>query len=198
MKKKNRQILCLATAMACTYGLQAQAMYKTGGSQENNMKMSGTSTFHDWTMSAKTFTGDAQFGFAPSTSDKLTSVKSLNFTLPVEDLKGSEKGLDKNAYEALKSGQYKDILYKLTLAQVMPSTSNKYTVRTRGDLTIAGVTKEVIMDVNCAINTDASVTCTGSDKLKMTDYQVKPPKFMMGAMTTGDDITLDFTIVYKQ
>jgi len=194
---KNIKQFLTATALCITvinYTAHAQAEYKTSGAG-NSMKMSGTSTFHDWTMSAQTFTGGARFGVADK---KLSSVKELTFILPVEDLKGSEKGLDKNAYEALKSGQYKDILYKLTLAQVMPSTTDKYMVKTRGDLTIAGVTKQVIMDVYCTVNADASVTCTGTDRLKMTDYNVSPPKFMLGAMTTGDEITLNFTAIYKQ
>jgi hypothetical protein len=54
------------------------------------------------------------------------------------------------------------------------------------------------MDVYCVMNKDSTITCTGSDKLKMSDYQVKPPTFMMGAMRTGDAITLDFTMVYKK
>jgi len=195
MKNYFKLIILIAAVTGCSYGLRAQGVYKTGSASGNSMKMSGTSTFHDWTMSAQTFTGDAQFVL---TGKQLSTVKSLSFTLPVEDLKGSEKGLDKNAYEALKSGQYKNILYKLVLAQVMPAKGNKYIVKTRGDLTIAGITKEIVMDVNCTVNGDASITCTGSDKLKMTDYNVVPPKFMLGAMTTGDAITLDFTAVYKQ
>ncbi len=70
--------------------------------------------------------------------------------------------------------------------------------QTQGKLTIAGVTREIAMDVYCTVNKDATITCVGSDKLNMTDYQVKPPTFLLGAMTTGDAITLDFTVVYKK
>ena len=54
------------------------------------------------------------------------------------------------------------------------------------------------MDVYCLLNKDGTVTCTGSYTLKMTDYDVKPPTFMLGAMKTGDSITLNFTMVYKK
>jgi len=53
------------------------------------------------------------------------------------------------------------------------------------------------MDVYCIVNKDATITCSGSEKLNMTDYNVKPPSFMFGAMTTGDAVTLDFNVVYK-
>ena len=46
------------------------------------------------------------------------------------------------------------------------------------------------MDVYCTVNKDESITCTGTNKMNMTDYNVKPPTFMAGAMKTGDAITL--------
>jgi polyisoprenoid-binding protein YceI len=176
----------------------SQQTYRINNSGDINMKLSGTSTLHKWTMDAKSFTGDARFGFSKGSERTLSSVTSLNFSLAVAALKSSEKGLDKNAYKALKTDKYKDILYTLTSATVSPVKDNRYLVKTSGNLSIAGVTKKVDMDVYCILNEDKSITCNGSEKLKMTDYQVKPPSFMLGAMKTGDDITLDFTLVYKK
>ena len=177
---------------------QAQTTYKINESKDMDMKLSGTSTLHNWTMEAKAFSGEAQFDFTPPNGDQLSSIKSLTFTLAVRDLKSGEKGLDKNAYKSLKTGDYKDIYYKLISAKVLSGKGNKYLLKTHGNLSIAGVTKEVDMDVYCTVNKDASITCTGSEKLEMTDYKVKPPTFMLGAMKTGDAISLDFRLVYKK
>jgi polyisoprenoid-binding protein YceI len=173
--------------------LYAQTGYKIAGSANNNMKLSGTSTLHDWTMNAREFNSDAQFVV---NGRQVSSVKALAFSLAVTDLKSGESGLDKNAYKALSSDKYKNITYKLSSATITPD-GTQYLVKTRGNLTIAGVTKEVTIDVHAVVNADGTITCTGSEKLNMTDYQVKPPKFMLGAMKTGDAITLDFTLVYK-
>lgn len=200
MKKKIRQAL-IWTAF-CIMGfssvLHSQTVYKINDSKDIDMKLSGTSTLHKWVMDAKTFSGEAQFGFKAGSDDQLASIKSLNFSLEVQNLKSGETGLDKNAYKALKTGQYKDILYELISATISVVSDNKYLVKTTGSLTIAGVTKDVAMNVYCVVNKDASITCTGSKKLKMTDYQVKPPSFMLGAMKTGDDITLNYVLVYKK
>ena len=174
--------------------LYAQTAYKIADSKNNNMKLSGTSTLHDWTMNAQVFSSDAQFVLA---AHQLRSVKALTFSLAVADLKSGESGLDKNAYKALKASDNKNITYKLSSATVS-AEGNKFLIKTRGNLTIAGVTKEVMIDVHAVVNADETITCTGSEKLNMTDYQVKPPKFMLGAMKTGDAITLDFTLVYKK
>jgi polyisoprenoid-binding protein YceI len=200
MKKNFKKVLVCTVLSMIALGniLHAQTTYKINDSKDIDMKLSGTSTLHKWAMDAKTFSGEAQFSFKSGSGGELTSIKSLNFSLEVQNLKSGEKGLDKNAYKALKTTKYKDILYQLISATISPDNNNRYLVKTSGNLTIAGVTKEVTMDVYCVVNKDESITCNGSKKLKMTDYQVKPPTFMLGAMKTGDAITLDFVLVYKK
>ena len=199
MKNKNKQIWVLIAIFTFAFSiLRAQSVYKLNDSKEIAMKLSGTSTLHKWDMNAGSFTGQALFGFKPGSATELTSLKSLTFVLAVINLSSGEKGLDKNAYKALKASDYKDIDYKLLSATITPEKDNKYLIKAHGNLTIAGVTKEVTMDVECIVNKDATITCIGSEKLNMTDYAVKPPTFMLGAMKTGDAITLNFTLVYKK
>ena len=200
MKLNLKQSLLLIAAFIMGYSniLSAQSIYKIGNSKNNELKIAGTSTLHDWTMSAKSFTGTAELGFKPGNDNELVSVKSLTFSLPVLNLKGSESGLDKNAWKALKSDQYKHIVYQLTSATVTPDKDNKYLLKTRGNLSIAGVTKEVLMQVSGVVGKDGTATFKGAYKLNMTDYGVKRPTFMLGAMKTGDAITIDFTTVYEK
>jgi polyisoprenoid-binding protein YceI len=198
MKKQFKQVFLLMTICLAAFTplLHAQSMYKVDDSKDNDMKLSGTSTFHNWAMNAKHFSSEAQFVF--KAGNQLLSIKSLNFSLIVDNLKSGESGLDKNAYKALKADQYKTIIYTLTSTTVSSGKGNKYTVKAQGNLNIAGVTKPVAMTTSCTVNADGTITCSGSYKLKMSDYQVKPPSFMLGAMKTGNAITLDFTSVYKK
>src|ERR1700722_17598527 len=105
MKMSFKQILVVM--ISCFIGfsqsLHSQAVYKIYESKDIDMKLSGTSTLHKWTMDAKTFDGDGQFNFKPGTGNQLNSIKNLNFSLAVQDLKSGEKALDKNAYKALKA-----------------------------------------------------------------------------------------------
>lgn len=198
MKKMYKPLILAAICLFVNCpDILAQLNYTINASKANDMKLSGTSSLHDWDMTAHTFTGEAQFSFEKGNNKQLTSINSLSFSLPVKNLKSDNKGLDKNAYKALKTETHKNINYKLISAEVMPEKDSKFLIKTNGNLTIAGVTKEVLMDVYCIVNKDETISCSGSDKLKMSDFQVKPPSFMMGAMKTGNDITLDFTLVYK-
>ena len=191
-------LVAVAIGLAGLDNINAQSNYKIEETKDVDMKLLGTSTLHKWEMDAKTVEGEAHFFFKPGKEDEIVSLKSLFFALEVKDLKSDSKGLDKNAYKALKSDEYKDIHYILKSATVSSEKDGKYLLKTRGKLTIAGVTKEITMDVYCVVNKDGTITCTGSDKLNMTDYNVKPPSFMLGAMKTGDAITLEFVVVYKK
>jgi polyisoprenoid-binding protein YceI len=197
MKNTIKQMFVMIAVfiIALTNTSQAQAVYRLSDAKDINMKLSGTSTLHNWTMTAQNFKSEAQFVVK---AGQLNSLKSLTFLMAVADLKSGESGLDKNAYKALKADNFKSISYKLTSATVLPGKGNKFEIKTEGSLTIAGVTKEVIVYVYAIVNANETITCTGSEKLNMTDFGIKPPKFMFGAMKTGDAITLDFTFIYKK
>jgi polyisoprenoid-binding protein YceI len=95
----------------------------------------------------------------------------------------------------LKSDKYKNISYKLTSATLLDENGG-YLLKSIGTLTIAGVTKDITMDVHCLINGNGTITCNGTYKLNMSDYNVDPPSFMWGAMKTGNEIALDYSVVY--
>jgi polyisoprenoid-binding protein YceI len=176
----------------------AQSAYTISNSKSNDMELSGTSSLHDWEMNAQAFTGKAQFDFKNDDDQTLVGLSSLTFSLPVTNLKSDKKGLDKNAYEALNIDKHKNIMYTLSSAKVSAEKDHKFLIKTTGNLTISGVTKEVVMNVYCSLNKDATITCTGTESLKMSDYKVEPPSFLFGAMKTGDAATLDFTMVYRK
>ena len=188
----------VAVMLMCFAGLNnigfSQSSYKIQGTQAVEMKLKGTSSLHDWEMNAKSATGAAKFTL--KSEKELVSLQALSFALEVTNLKSEKKGLDKNAYKALKSDKFKDIRYTLTSATLLPGKDG-YLFKTKGKLTVAGTTKEISMNIYCIVNADGSITCKGSYKLNMTDYNVTPPSFM-GAMKTGNAISLDFKVIYKK
>jgi len=186
-------LLILSTTGMLTTGLKAQDS-KNINPESGAMKLSGTSTMHDWDMNG-TFHIDGKFKMTESTN-KLNSVSALNFTLPVENLKSDKKKLDETAYKALKTEQFKDITFKMTHATVTEVITNRYKIVALGLLTIAGVTRTVSLEVLWIMNSDRTVLCAGVQKLKMTDYNVEPPSFL-GFMKTGDEVSLDFSFKFK-
>jgi len=186
-------LLCITGLASNAY---SQSNYHAESTNEIAMRIKGTSTLHDWEMDTKQVTGNAHFVFKTG-SDELVGLKSLTFAIEVKDLKSDNSRLDENAYEALKADKFKDIRYMQSQYTLVPQTGG-YLIKSEGKLTIAGVTNDIVMYVHLVVNENNSITCKGNYKLNMSDYEVKPPSFMLGAMKTGDAISLDFTVIYKK
>lgn len=194
--KKNltNQIVILTLFMVCIVNPGLRAQSGNISTRTGTMKLSGTSTFHNWCMNG-TFQVDGNFKTVDGTN-KLKALNVLNFLLPVQNLKSDKKRLDETAYKALKTDQFKDILFNMISASIREVQGNKYSITALGNLTIAGVTKPISLEVTWIMNDDHTITCSGIQKLKMTDYEVQPPSFL-AIMKTGDEITLDFTFQFK-
>lgn len=158
--------------------------------QNLNLAVTGTSTLHDWEI--KSTKGQAEVAFV-LVSDKLTGISGLNFSIPAESLKSGNSLMDNNTYKALKTGEHKNISYLLTTGNIASIDGNTFQIKTTGRLTIAGTTKETDIVATAKYNAaDKSFTVTGSKKIKMSQWGVKPPTVMMGTIKTGDDINITF------
>lgn len=160
------------------------------------LNLFGTSTLHDWTMSARQLSGTAQFNL--SDKGELVSVGALTFVLPVRNLKGDKESMNDNAYEALKADDYKNITFVMTSSKIDEKGGNKYAIHANGNLTIAGVTRAITMEVAAQVNADGTVACTGLQALKMSEFKIDRPSFMFGAMKTGDDLKLSYSLLFTK
>lgn len=120
---------------------------------------------------------------------KPSLVESFEIAIPAASLKSPKDGIDKNMHKALKVDKFADITYRV---KSMEKTAAG--VRAIGSLTIAGVTKDVTLDLT-AQRTGSNLSVAGEIPLLMTDYGVTPPKAMMGMMRTDPKITIRIELV---
>lgn len=174
---------------AVTQKVQAQVVYKiAAGSQ---IKVSGTSNLHDWSMLANSFSCDGAFVVQ---NGEIQDIKSLNFALPVTNLKSKEDLMDSRAYKTLKAEEFSKITFRLTDATIMPQQK----IKANGNLTIGGVTSQVTLLTSYVVNTDESIVFKGTKAIKMSDHKIKAPSFMMGALKTGDEVIVDLLLKLKK
>jgi polyisoprenoid-binding protein YceI len=169
----------------------AQTAFKIGPNPV--MTLAGTSTLHNWTMTAHAFTGTATVSL--SSSNQLTAVSAFSLQLPVQNLKSESDGMNSNAYEALKSDKNKDIWFKLTSATVTSSGGSKYRIAALGNLTIAGVTKAITLNTTAQVNANGSISCSGSVPILLSNFGIERPSFMLGTMKVGDKMTLTYNLI---
>jgi polyisoprenoid-binding protein YceI len=125
------------------------------------------------------------------------TISAFKVDMSVYSIKSTEGStMDNNTYKALKASQYPDIIYEL-IATSTPVVGNAgvYLLKARGHITIAGVTKEVEMNVKIH-EEGGQLVFEGSQKIRMTDYNIKPPVAMLGMLKTGDEITISYNMVF--
>ncbi len=154
------------------------------------VRIEGTSTLHDWTMEGSTINGTIT---APPIEQWTngTAHSEVSVSIPVTSIKSEHAKMDKLMAEALKAGANPTIRYELTSAALVNRDANPL-LNTRGKLTIAGVTREVEMQITATRQTGNTYVLTGQVPIRMSDYGIKPPTAMLGTINTRNDVKVSF------
>jgi polyisoprenoid-binding protein YceI len=119
------------------------------------------------------------------------AIEAFAIAIPAATLSSPREGLDKNMHKALKVAEHPEISFRLTRLEGADASGN---IRGIGMLTIAGVEREVALDLKTH-HTDATVTVRGEIQLLMTDFGITPPKAMLGMLKTDPKVTVTFETV---
>ena len=155
--------------------------------KSHKVSIDGTSSLHDWSSEVTKIEWAGQLT-VDGTSVK--AIRNVTLSIPVESIK-SEKGgiMDDKTYEAFNSEKNPNITFKLTSATVTGGT-----IKANGNLTMAGVTKPIVIHAEVKVLANGSVRISGMQKLNMKDYKMTPPKAMMGTIKVGEKVNLLFEL----
>lgn len=152
------------------------------------LEVSGTSSLHDWEMPSTEATGNMQ---AVVTDGKLTEIHKVEVKMPAESIKSGKKAMDKKAYEALKTKKHKNVIFTLNNAE---KSGDNWILN--GVFEIAGATKNVSITAQ-ETSASGSYGLKGEVELKMTDFDMTPPKALMGTVKAGDEVKISFDVKFK-
>jgi hypothetical protein len=156
--------------------------------------LDGDSTLHKYQMNAHVLLGSALLKTKGDLAQALKSggVESMTLVVPVKNLKSRESGLDDNAYKALNEKENPNIKF------VLESETLKGTALTaKGTLVIAGAAAPVTLSAEAAVTGDL-VRLKGVQKLKMSDFKVKPPSIslLVTSIDCTDEISIHYDVVF--
>lgn len=161
----------------------------------SNMKIEGSSNVHDWEEEVGDFQGTLA---AELENGQLVKINQLDFTVIAESIKSEHSAMDKNTYKALETKKNPKITFQLDKVNNIDCTSgSKCKVVTSGYLTIAGTKKQVELIFDATVKGD-KIVLSGSKSLKMSEYKIEAPTAMFGAITTDDEVKINFNTVFTK
>ena len=155
-----------------------------------DVKISGSSNLHDWTANITGLQGS--FIIAD------TDINNVGITVNAEKIKSSEgRIMDAKMQKALKTEKFPLIFYNSETMKKLSGNEKSFTVQATALLTVAGVKQTIKHKVICK-KTKNEIQASGSFFIFMSDYGIKPPTAMFGALKTDNKVKIDFYVIFKQ
>lgn len=163
--------------------------------KSHDIKISGTSNLHDWTANVPRLTTTAEMVV---NGDRLESISRMVIEVDATAITGSEGNImTKKIAETLKSDKNPRIVFRMTRVDEISQTGSDFTVRAAGTLAMGGTTRPLDLVVRGKVLPNGEVQFTGVKDMKMTTWQLEPPRAMLGALKTGDDVKVNFSVTLK-
>jgi polyisoprenoid-binding protein YceI len=192
MRNTIKILLLLATAghSLLSEG-QTFELSKTG----TEVAIRGTSSLHDWEMNLNAFNSGFQLSQEGS---KIKGLDNVTFSCKATDIKSESSLMDRKAYDALKADDFPDIKFSGLSSTGLAAEGKIFTGNLKGKLNVAGETQDVIIPFNGTFIDSETINIIASTDLNMSSFNITPPTAMLGALKTGDKISVSFSLRFVQ
>ena len=162
--------------------------------QNSTIKITGTSSLHDWEMNVNGAKGDLRITM---NGVGIESIDKVNFSVQTKEILSNNSTMDNKAHEALKAGKFPEIKFVMTSVDIKNSSNENFQGTLAGQLTIAGNTRTVSFPFNGKAVGMNTIKVSGKKPMKMSDFGIDPPRAMLGALKTGDLVNILFEMEYS-
>src|SRR5580704_1517001 len=160
-------------------------------SRNYEVTIDGTSNLRNWQEKVGDVTGDLT---AVVNGDGSVDLSLIRIRMKVLSIKSDMgRAMDNKTYEALKAVAYPEILFTVSApTRLVQVRDGQTAILVKGELALAGVCKPVTMLMTTFDIRQGILSFEGSQRIKLTDYGVKPPSALFGTMRAGPEITIRF------
>ncbi|MCZ6520319.1 MAG: YceI family protein [Bacteroidetes bacterium] len=134
-----------------------------------------------------------------SLTDSSILLDNAIMTFQVDNFDCGNKAITKDFRKALGSRDFPKIMFEIRRIYITNEErlQEKSTVKSEVSITIAGVRKDLRMNLQRFLLEDSQIRYSGEKSLLMSDFGVNPPQALWGVIKARDDIDVSFMIVFK-
>ncbi|HSV76596.1 MAG TPA: YceI family protein [Bacteroidales bacterium] len=130
---------------------------------------------------------------------RIEAISRLQVEIDATAITGSEGNIMTNKIqETLSTRQNPRIIFRMNRVNGITHNGSEFNVNATGNLIIAGVTRPVEITAQGRVLPNGDIQISGVEELKMTSWQLEPPRAMLGALRTSDDFTVNFLITLRK
>lgn len=182
-------LLSIPSAVA---GSPAARVFESASSHAGTILISGGSNVKDWEVRGTEIRGTIWLTPSADGMDSPPVEAGGEVRIPVQSLTGGSRGMDRRMLEALEADRYPHIDFALSTIEANPlAESEDPPLLARGELRIRNRRRTVAVPMRIK-QTEAGIRLTGAKRIRMTDYGIDPPRALLGALRTDDDVTVNF------
>ncbi|WP_020528818.1 YceI family protein [Flexithrix dorotheae] len=201
MNRRNKLLLLLLPLFFSIVSLAQSPNYKL--KSDSKASVTGTSTLHDWTGEVNEMEGSASF--SKSIVKKLKAgetIEGIELKFKVASIDGGRGDTMNNKIVKAFGDDNPYIIFQSSepakITEVNDKTAGTFKIVSKGKLTMAGVSKDVEIELEGKKLDSGDFQFTGEKALKMSDYGMERPSAMFGQIVTGDDITAKFDLTFTK
>ena len=187
----SKSFLSLSLALLALGAVSGQNITLIKG--ESSVTVSGTSSLHDWHEKAGDFTATVKL----QPNDGASSViEQVTFVCKSASLTSENSIMTSKTHAALQAKKYPEIIFISKEPITISGPDGKFSGVVKGELNLNGVRKNLSFPVKGSFEGDR-LSVSGSQALKMSDYNIKSPTAMLGTLKTGDEVTVHFDLKFQ-
>lgn len=157
--------------------------------KSSTITISGTTNVHPFKSTSTQASGQLTV-----TNNKATA---LTIDVPVKSILSKEKLMDKKTYETFNEPKNPTISFKMSEVKSIQVSGSDINATVAGTMSMGGSSKAVTLKVTGKEVKPGTYNFNGSLPIKMSDYKMKAPTAMMGAMKVGDQVTVNFNVTFE-
>jgi polyisoprenoid-binding protein YceI len=159
------------------------------------LAIDGTSTVRDFTCEARVVKArltPGEAGGALEAERLAQALSAVVLEVPIGRLDCANGTMNEHMFNALLAGQHPTIRFQMSGYEVGAAKDGQLPLRIHGELTMAGVTRPIDLEVLATPGPDGTLRVRGRYPLRMTDWGVRPPTLMLGTLKVGESVVIRF------